>query len=65
MEQSQGVFSKIRGKLLQYKRTIDITVKPDKEEFVSSSKVSAFGVFLIGIFGFLIYLMYHFVLRGI
>lgn len=53
-----GIGSKIKEKIQQYRRTVEISVKPDKEEFVSSSKITALGIALVGIMGFVIYIIY-------
>jgi len=58
-----GFFSRIKNKLLQYKRTIDVARKPDKSEFVSSLKITVGGIALIGLIGFAIFLLYFLVVR--
>ena len=44
-------------------RVLQVARKPDKDEFFSSSKICALGLFLIGIIGFAIYAV--FVLAGL
>lgn len=53
-----GIFQKIKEKLQEYRRVIAVASKPDREEFVSSVKITGFGILLIGIIGFIIYLIY-------
>lgn len=60
-EPKPSVKEKIKNKLQQYKRTVDVAVKPDKEEFLSSAKITALGIVLVGIIGFIIYILYHLV----
>jgi len=53
----------IMSKLKEYRRVMQIARKPTKDEFVTSGKICALGMLLIGIIGFLIFL--GFVLVGI
>ena len=50
--------SKIKNKLTRYRRVISVSRKPDKEEFVSSSKITGLGMILIGFIGFVISIIY-------
>jgi len=52
-----GIFSRLKTKLTQYKRVLDVARKPDKEEFMSSAKITAFGIILAGIMGLTIFLI--------
>lgn len=56
-----GIFQKIKEKLLEYRRVITVSRKPDKEEFISSAKITGFGILLVGIIGFIIFLLYFFI----
>jgi protein translocase SEC61 complex gamma subunit len=56
-----GLLTKIKGKLAQYKRVTNIARKPEKEEFISSVKITGTGMALIGIIGFIIFLLYFLV----
>ena len=49
---------KIKNKLREYRRVLQISRKPGKEELMTSSKVSALGIALIGFIGFVIFLVY-------
>ena len=53
----------IKDKLREYRRVLQISRKPGKEEFVTSSKVSALGMGIVGFIGFVIFLIY--ILSGI
>jgi len=53
-----GLFSKIKNKITQYKRVVNISRKPEKEEFISSVKITGTGIVLIGLIGFIIFLLY-------
>ena len=59
-----GLFSRLKGKLSQYKRVVSIARKPEKEEFVSSVKITGTGIILIGAIGFIIFLLY-FLIRSL
>lgn len=60
-EKKPGIFSKIKDKLNQYKRTIEVARKPNKEEFMASVKITGLGILLLGFIGFIIYMIYHLV----
>jgi protein transport protein SEC61 subunit gamma-like protein len=45
--------------IAECKRVFIITRKPTKQEFWKILKVSAIGIFIIGLMGFLILLMYE------
>ena len=54
-----SIFQKIKEKLQEYRRVIAVSTKPDREEFISSVKITGFGILLIGLIGFIIYLIYN------
>ncbi|MFH0929616.1 MAG: protein translocase SEC61 complex subunit gamma [Candidatus Aenigmatarchaeota archaeon] len=56
-----GIGSRIKGKIASYKRVIDIARKPEKDEFISSAKITGAGIILLGSIGFLIFLLYFLV----
>jgi protein transport protein SEC61 subunit gamma-like protein len=56
-----GIVEKIKNKLANYRRVIDVSRKPTKEDFISSSKITASGIVLIGIIGFIIFILYYLV----
>ncbi len=47
----------ITNSLKQYVRILQLTRKPSMEEFLTISKVAGAGILLIGIIGFVIYLV--------
>lgn len=47
-------FQKLANKLKEYKRVLQITKKPDTEEFKTTVKASALGMTVIGVVGFII-----------
>ncbi len=53
----------IKAGLRKYARVLQIARKPGKDEFVSSSKICALGIAVIGVVGFAIFLI--FILTGI
>lgn len=59
-----GLFSKIKNKISQYKRVVSVSRKPEKEEFISSIKITGSGIVLIGLIGFIIFLLY-FLIRAV
>ena len=56
-----GIFSRIKGKIANYKRVVEVARKPEKEEFLTSSKITGVGIALIGAIGFIIFLLYFLV----
>ena len=47
--------------LRRYVRVLQVARKPNKEEFITSAKISALGIALIGFIGFLIFLAFIFI----
>ncbi|NIO19439.1 MAG: protein translocase SEC61 complex subunit gamma [Candidatus Aenigmarchaeota archaeon] len=52
----------IKELIKNYRRVMQIARKPNKEEFLSTSKICAIGLVLIGFVGFIIFL--PFILLG-
>lgn len=46
-----------KAKFNEYKRVLKISSKPDREEFSMSAKVTGAGMLIIGIIGFVFYLI--------
>ena len=46
----------LKAKIRDYVRVLRIARKPGKEEFMTSAKVTAIGLAIIGMLGFLIFL---------
>jgi len=59
----QGIFDRLKNKFINYKRVIEVAKKPDKSEFISSVKITGTGITLLGIIGFIIFLLYFLVVR--
>ena len=57
-----GIFGRLKNILSNYKRVVEVARKPEKEEFISSAKITGSGIILIGTIGFIIFLLY-FVIR--
>jgi len=47
----------VTGGIKQYIRILKLTRKPSNEEFFTISKVAGAGILLIGVIGFMIYLI--------
>jgi protein transport protein SEC61 subunit gamma-like protein len=60
-EKGPSIFGRLKNRLLNYKRVIDVAKKPTKDEFVSSAKITGSGIILIGVIGFIIFLIYFLV----
>lgn len=58
-QSKEGIFAKLKSRIVQYRRVIEVSRKPDREEFTSSARVAAVGILLMGFIGFLIYLAYY------
>ena len=53
----------IRAKIREYRRVLQISRKPTKDEFMNSTKICILGMFLVGLIGFAIFAL--FTLTGI
>ncbi|MCK4634383.1 MAG: protein translocase SEC61 complex subunit gamma [Candidatus Aenigmarchaeota archaeon] len=42
-------------------RVLKVTRRPTREEYLAASKITGLGIILIGIIGFVIFLIFHFV----
>lgn len=60
-EKKPGIFSRFASRLVRYRRVLEISKKPDKQELIGSIKVSLLGIGLIGIIGFVIFIAYFMV----
>lgn len=49
--------NRLRKKLNEYIRVLRISQKPDREEFEMSAKVTGAGMLIIGLIGFIFYLL--------
>lgn len=50
---------KLKTFILECKRVFLVTKKPNKEEFKSIAKVTGIGMILIGLIGFIIFMMWQ------
>ena len=48
----------IRETLIRYKRVLMIARKPDSKELKETTRICGLGFFIIGIIGFIFYLIY-------
>ena len=60
-----GFSAKIIRNLHEYRRVISISRKPSKDEFISTLKISGLGIVVIGVIGFIIQLVYQYLIRSI
>ena len=49
--------ARMKNKILEYRRVLKVTKKPNNEEFKTIVKVSGLGMLVIGLIGFLITLV--------
>lgn len=54
---------RLKEKLEEYRRVIRVAVKPTKDEFTVSAKITIIGVTILGVIGFIINLIFI-LLRG-
>ncbi|MCK4429583.1 MAG: protein translocase SEC61 complex subunit gamma [Candidatus Aenigmarchaeota archaeon] len=52
---------KLKSFLKQCRRILTIATKPSKEEYIDYSKVIAIGVLFLGVFGFILYIIFRFI----
>jgi len=50
-------FTKIKDFLVQCKRTLKIARKPKKEELKKTARICGIGIIIVGIIGFVFYLI--------
>ena len=50
----------IKSKIMEWKRILQIARKPDRDEFVLSSKICTLGIIVIGAIGFVMFLAFAF-----
>jgi len=51
------MFEKLRSFYLECRRVLMVTKKPDREEFITTVKVSGLGMIIIGSIGFFLFLI--------
>jgi protein transport protein SEC61 subunit gamma-like protein len=47
-------------KLEKYRRILKLTRRPSRDEFKNTGKITGLGIFIVGIIGFMIYLLFFF-----
>ena len=55
----------MKYELSEYVRVLKLASQPEWEEFSQVSKIAGAGVFLVGLIGFLIYVIMFFVTGGV
>ncbi len=50
-------FEELQAKLKEYINVLKMARKPDREEFISTTKISVAVMFLVGLVGFIIYIL--------
>ncbi len=60
-KEGPGILGKIKAKIGQWRRTMEVARKPSKEEYSASAKVTGIGILLLGFIGFIIFMIYHMV----
>jgi protein transport protein SEC61 subunit gamma-like protein len=58
-----GLVERLKNRIAKYKRVIDVARKPTREDFVSSAKITGVGITILGVIGFVIFLLYFLVVR--
>jgi len=53
------MLQKSKETLREYKRVLQVTKKPDRNEFLTVFKVSGIGILIIGAIGFAINMLYQ------
>ncbi len=49
---------KLKERIANYIRVLQVARKPTKDEFISTSKICSVGMLLIGVIGFIVFLAY-------
>lgn len=58
MPKKPGLGGRISNKIKEYRRVLSVSRKPDKEEYISSLKITSAGIAFLGLIGFIIFLLY-------
>ncbi len=56
-------FPNIKKIVKQYIRVLKIMKKPDKDEYFLVAKITGLGIIIIGVIGFIIFLIYNLIIR--
>lgn len=57
MEEQSGRKTKVKRFIKETIRVLRITKKPDKQEFLNLVKITGLGIAIIGVIGFIIFLI--------
>jgi len=57
-----GKIDRLKAFIVECKRVLRVTKKPDKQEFLTIVKISAIGMGVIGIIGFIVHFLKEFLL---
>jgi len=58
-----GLWLKLKDFIIECKRVMRITKKPDKEEFLTIVKVSGVGILIIGFIGFVLHMINQLIMK--
>ncbi len=61
-ETKAGIGVKFKSFLIECRRVLSVTKKPNREEYTTIVKVSALGIAIIGAIGFLIHMLVQYIL---
>ena len=61
----KGRISRFFERFVQYRRVLEVARKPDKQEYFTSSKIIASGVAVLGIIGFVLFVVYLIIIPGV
>ena len=53
----------LREKIVEYRRVLNATRRPTKEEYTASAKITSIGMVIMGLLGFSVFMI--FILAGI
>ncbi|QQG39385.1 MAG: protein translocase SEC61 complex subunit gamma [Candidatus Aenigmatarchaeota archaeon] len=59
-EQKKGIVAKIRDFGKNAMRVLRVSSKPSGEEYLASAKITGIGLIIIGVVGFIIFLIFQF-----
>jgi len=54
-----GIFSRMKNRFGEYRRTLEISRKPDKSEYISSLRIITIGMAVLGFIGFIMFLLFQ------
>lgn len=60
MKQFQNFKESVKSFVSQCKRVLLVAKKPSKEEFKQAAKITGIGIIILGLIGFIIFLIFQF-----